>query len=96
MFDTKYYSKTMQVHSLYNTRTLHSHNMYQIYTYVKNMGTANSGNVCGVLLYAKTGEEIVLDNEYMISGNRICIKTLDLNAEFTNIRIFYGKYWNIS
>jgi 5-methylcytosine-specific restriction enzyme subunit McrC len=85
IIDTKYYSKTMQVHSLYNTRTLHSHNMYQIYTYVKNMDIANSGSVSGVLLYAKTDEEIVPDNEYMISGNRICVKTLDLNTEFINI-----------
>lgn len=85
IIDTKYYSKTMQVHSLYNSRTLHSHNMYQIYTYVKNMDTVNSGSVSGVLLYAKTDEEIVPDNEYMISGNRICVKTLDLNTEFTNI-----------
>jgi 5-methylcytosine-specific restriction enzyme subunit McrC len=75
----------MQVHGLYNTRTLHSHNMYQIFTYVKNMDTANSGSVSGVLLYAKTDEEIVPDNEYIMSGNRICVKTLDLNTEFTNI-----------
>ncbi|MDR9756297.1 MAG: hypothetical protein RJR35_06060 [Thermoanaerobacterales bacterium] len=85
IIDTKYYSKTMQVHGLYNTRTLHSHNMYQIFTYVKNMDTANSGSVSGVLLYAKTDEEIVPDNEYIMSGNRICVKTLDLNTEFTNI-----------
>ncbi|MDD2211714.1 MAG: 5-methylcytosine-specific restriction endonuclease system specificity protein McrC [Clostridia bacterium] len=85
IIDTKYYSKTMQVHSLYSTRTLHSHNMYQIFTYVKNMDTVNSGSVSGVLLYAKTDEEIVPDNEYMVSGNRICVKTLDLNTEFANI-----------
>ena len=75
----------MQVNSLYNSRTQHSHNIYQIFAYVKNMDTANSGNVSGVLLYAKTNEEIVPDNKYMMSGNCICVKTLDLNTEFTNI-----------
>lgn len=85
IIDTKYFSKTMQVHSLYNSRTLHSHNMYQIYTYVKNMDIANSGSVSGVLLYAKTDEEIVPDNEYMMGGSRVCVETLDLNIKFTII-----------
>lgn len=85
IIDTKYYGRTMQTNSLYNSHTHHSHNLYQIFTYVKNMDTTNSGNVSGVLLYAKTDEEIVPDNEYMMSGNRICVKTLDLNMEFTNI-----------
>ncbi|NSW89452.1 MAG: hypothetical protein HPY74_02020 [Firmicutes bacterium] len=76
IIDTKYYEHTMQANSFYNSRTLHSHNMYQIFTYVKNMDTANSGNVSGVLLYAKTDEEIVPDNDYMMNGNRISVKTL--------------------
>lgn len=85
IIDTKYYEHTMQINSLYNSRTLHSHNMYQIFAYVKNKDTANSGNVSGVLLYAKTDEEIVPDNDYMMSGNRISVKTLDLNKDFSYI-----------
>ena len=85
IIDTKYYSHTMQTNGLYNSRTMHSNNMYQIFTYVKNKDTSNSGNVSGVLLYAKTDEDIVPDNDYMMSGNRISVKTLDLNANFPAI-----------
>lgn len=83
--DTKYYGHTMQTNRLFNSRTLHSHNMYQIFTYVKNMDFAHSGNVSGLLLYAKTDEDIVPDNDYIIGGNHISVKTLDLNADFSNI-----------
>lgn len=38
-----------------------------------------------LLLYAKTDEDIVPDNDYIIGGNRISVKTLDLNTDFSNI-----------
>ena len=85
IIDTKYYSHIMQTNSLYNSHTIHSGNLYQIFTYVKNRDITNSGNVSGVLLYAKTDEEIVPDNDYIMSGNRISVKTLDLDTEFSNI-----------
>ncbi len=86
IIDTKYYSHTMQTNTLFNSRTIHSGNLYQIFTYVKNRDTANSGNVSGVLLYAKTDEEITPDNDYVMSGNRISVKSLDLNTDFNNIK----------
>ncbi len=70
--------------SIYNP-TLYSNNMYQIFICIKNRVKARTGNVSGVLLYVKTDEEIVPDNDYPISGNRISVKTLDLNAEFADI-----------
>ncbi|KUK53870.1 MAG: 5-methylcytosine restriction system component-like protein [Desulfotomaculum sp. 46_296] len=85
IIDTKYYEQTMQKNSLYNNRTLHSNNLYQIYTYVKNRDTAHSGNVSGILLYAGTDEEITPDNDYLMGGNRISVKTLDLNKGFSFI-----------
>lgn len=39
--------------------------------------------VSGMLLYAKTDEEIQPDNVYQMSGNKISVKTLDLNCDFT-------------
>lgn len=39
-----------------------------------------------MLLYAKTEEETYPDYEYMMSGNRICVHTLDLNKKFNIIR----------
>jgi len=86
IIDAKYYQKTMQTNKLYDSRTLHSHNLYQIFTYVKNKEVKTVGTVSGALLYAKTDEAITPDNTYVISGNRIRVQTLDLNADFSVIR----------
>ncbi len=83
IIDTKYYGRTMQ--KQYDKATVHSANMYQIFTYVKNQDAEGTGNVSGMLLYAKTDEEIVPDFSFLISGNRISVKTLDLNKEFRMI-----------
>lgn len=82
IIDAKYYAHTTQVQ--YDVNTLHSNNLYQIFTYVKNKAV-KGGEVAGMLLYAKTDEEIYPDNEYQMSGNRITVKTLDLNCEFNKI-----------
>ena len=41
--------------------------------------------VSGMLLYAKTDEEIYPDNKYQMSGNQITVRTLDLNLPFSEI-----------
>ena len=51
---------------------------------MKNKAAAD-GKVSGMLLYARTDEEIQPDNTYMMSGNRISVKTLDLNCDFSEI-----------
>ncbi|MGN1032533.1 MAG: hypothetical protein ACI4PU_03660, partial [Intestinibacter sp.] len=79
---TKYYEKSMQTIESYNSRTIHSNNLYQIFTYVKNRDTDKSKKVSGLLLYAKTDESVIPNGEYMMSGNKIMVKTLDLNVEF--------------
>ena len=84
IIDAKYYTSSMQK-GQYDKVTINSGNLYQIFTYVKNYDTAGDGNVSGMLLYAKTDEEITPDNEYMMSGNKISVKTLDLNREFADI-----------
>ena len=83
IIDAKYYSHTTQVK--YDNHTLHSNNMYQIFTYVKNCDYAfgeEEHKVSGMLLYAKTEEEIQPDNIYQMHGNQITVKTLDLNQKF--------------
>ena len=82
IIDAKYYSHNTQVQ--YDVNTLHSNNLYQIFTYVKNKAVAG-GEVSGMLLYARTDEEIQPDNEYMMSGNKISVKTLDLSCDFSEI-----------
>ena len=86
IIDTKYYSRTLQTNSLYDSQTIHSSNIYQVFTYVKNKDVARSGYVSGLLLYAKTDERITPDNSYLMDGNRIIIKTLDLDKDFQGIR----------
>lgn len=86
IIDAKYYSHTTQMQ--YGTKKLHSDNLYQIFTYVKNKEyelAGKSHEVSGMLLYAKTDEELLPDNQYMMSGNRISVRTLDLNCDFSEI-----------
>ena len=84
IIDAKYYAHTTQVQ--YDVHTLHSNNLYQIFTYVKNKAT-KGGEVAGMLLYAKTDEEIYPNNEYQMSGNTITVRTLDLNLPFEEIAV---------
>ena len=86
IIDTKYYGRTLQTNNLYNSYSIHSGNLYQIFTYVKNKDIHRSGEVSGVLLYAKTDEDITPDNTYLMAGNRISVKTLDLDKDFDGIR----------
>lgn len=83
IIDAKYYSHATQVQ--YGKHTLHSNNIYQIFAYVKNQDVGNTGNVAGMLLYAKTDEDITPDMDVVMSGNKISAKTLDLNCDFKTI-----------
>ena len=83
IIDAKYYSHATQVQ--FGKHTLHSNNIYQIFAYVKNQDVGNTGNVAGLLLYAKTDEDITPDMTVVMSGNQIGAKTLDLNCEFKDI-----------
>lgn len=85
IIDAKYYSHNMQMKAPYMTQTLHSGNLYQIFTYVKNWNAAPDETVSGMLLYARTDDAIQPDNDYQMSGNQISVKTLDLNNDFSAI-----------
>ena len=84
IIDTKYYAQTMGTY--FDKKGLISNNLYQIFTYVKNMDATNSGNVAGMLLYAKTKEAVTPDCDFIMGGNKISAKTLDLNAPFACIK----------
>ena len=86
IIDTKYYYHTMQTNEKYMSTTFISHNLYQIYAYVKNCDTHRTGNVAGVLLYAMTDEAITPNEDMMIAGSRISVKTLDLGQDWSEIR----------
>lgn len=87
IIDAKYYSHTTQ--EQFDKHTVHSSNLYQIFTYVKNKD-ADYGDapheVSGMTLYAKTDEGIQPDVTYHMSGNEISVRTLDLDQPFENIK----------
>ncbi|MGN0629902.1 MAG: 5-methylcytosine-specific restriction endonuclease system specificity protein McrC [Ruminococcus sp.] len=96
IIDAKYYGRTLIQN--YDKASLRSAHLYQIFAYVRNMDTENTGNVSGLLLYARTEEDIFPDGKpFIIGGNSIGAKTLDLNQEFSEIakqldEIAYGYF----
>lgn len=87
IIDAKFYSQNISEN--YGKNIHHSDNLYQIFTYVKNKQVELWGNdieVSGMLLYAMTNYKIQPDSDYVMSGNKISVKTLDLNREFYEIK----------
>ncbi len=93
IIDTKMYNKMMQEY--YNSKSQHSGNMYQIYSYVKNYDKQKTGDVLGMLLYARTDEDYIPDNEYNIDGNKIFVSSLDLNKDFSAISLKLNEIVNL-
>ncbi len=86
IIDAKYYQHSTQVQ--FDKYMLHSDNLYQIFTYVKNKGyeLRDKGHkVYGMLLYAKTDEDVYPEHVYHMSGNQVSVRTLDLNKPFKEI-----------
>ena len=86
IIDAKYYSHMTQ--QQYGTNTLHSNNLYQIFTYVKNKEfelRELKHTVSGMLLYAQTDEDVIPNNTYKMSGNQIYVRALNLNQDFSGI-----------
>ena len=86
IIDAKYYGHTTQ--QQFGVNTLHSNNLYQIFTYVKNKEHEMAGSphtVSGMLLYARTDEAVLPDNEYRMSGNSVSVRTLNLDCDFAGV-----------
>jgi 5-methylcytosine-specific restriction enzyme subunit McrC len=81
IIDAKYYGKILDEH--FDKLSIHTNNWNQIQAYVYNFDKGHKGNVDGMLLYAKTQEQIVPDEKIVSNdGNVFYIKTLDLNQKF--------------
>ena len=86
IIDAKYYGHATQ--EQYGVHTLHSGNLYQIFTYVKNKDAEygeQPHNVSGMLLYAQTDESVQPNNVYHMGGTKISVRTLNLNCSFQEI-----------
>lgn len=86
IIDAKYYTHNMQAKASYTKKTIHSANLYQIFAYVKNWNAKEDEIVMGMLLYARTEDEIQPNHGYQMSGNQIYVQTLDLNCKFDKIK----------
>lgn len=92
IIDAKYYANILQMQ--FDVPKIHSANLYQIFTYVKNKEAelANGPHeVSGMLLYAKTDAEMLPQQQYRMSGNRIAVQTLDLDCDFSEIAHQLGE-----
>lgn len=89
IIDTKYYSHALQFR--FDGKTVHSGHLYQIFAYVKNADEnlrrrTIPHKVSGMLLYARTDEELVPNESYRMSGNDVHVRLLDLNLPFSELR----------
>ncbi len=87
ILDAKFYKHNTSEN--YGKNIHHTNNLYQIFTYVKNKEIElkeNNAEISGMLLYAMTNENIQPDSDYVMSGNKISVKTLDLNQDFEMIK----------
>jgi len=86
IIDAKYYSHNLQTQ--FDSHSIHSGNLYQIFTYTKNksLEVDNNKKVSGLLLYAKTDDFTQPDHSYSMSGNKISVKTLDLDCDFSEVK----------
>ena len=87
IIDAKFYTRNTSQN--FGKDIHHSSNLYQIFTYVKNKELELKGKdyeISGMLLYARTTSEIQPNSDYVMSGNKISVKTLDLNQDFKIIK----------
>lgn len=85
IIDAKYYGTSLQTRTDISRQTLRSAHLYQVYAYVKNYDVNHTGNVSGLLLYAKTNEERYPNNDYLMDKNRIGARALDLSLSWGEI-----------
>ena len=86
IIDAKFYAHAYQSQDRYGSKTIHSHNLYQIFSYVKNKSAISPELlVSGMLLYARTGDAVQPDESFLLDGNRITVRTLDLGKPFPDI-----------
>ena len=86
IIDAKYYSNIFQKNYMNNIEKFKSHNLYQIFTYVKNADVNQTGKVKGMLLYAKTDEDFIKSAKYNMNNNDIIVDSLNLDEDFELIK----------
>ena len=83
IIDTKYYEHPLSTNN-FQQRKIHQNNLYQIFSYMKNTGITEHQNLEGILLYAAVDEDF--DHQYRKDGNKISVKSINLNQDFEGIK----------
>lgn len=80
IIDAKYYSDTFTL--FYNSESIHSSNLYQIFSYLKNLEKRKGpdSQAAGLLIYPLTNRSINL--KYSIQGHKVSIRTIDLSKSW--------------
>jgi 5-methylcytosine-specific restriction enzyme subunit McrC len=84
IIDTKYYKEVFQ--SYYDKQTIHSGNLYQLFSYLKNIEVANATatEAEGILLYPVVHYPVKV--RYTLHSHSVCVCTVDLAQEWAGIR----------
>lgn len=84
VMDAKYYRETLQRHPSGRV-SLHSGNLYQMFSYLRNFPHKSGSSVTeGILVYALADRQ--LDVSYNFHGHRLRLYTVDLKQHWTGIR----------
>ncbi|MDM5224999.1 5-methylcytosine-specific restriction endonuclease system specificity protein McrC [Cytobacillus sp. NJ13] len=81
IMDTKYYQNTLTKN--FGSQKLISGNLYQMFAYLSNHRKAEGKEIMGMLLYPKTGKELML--AYRIKEFSVKINTVNLNRDWLSI-----------
>lgn len=83
IIDAKYYANALQ--SYYDTRSFHSGNLYQIFSYLKNIAAKDAAFQAaeGILLYPQVLHS--LDASFLIQGHPVRLATVDLSQPWPYI-----------
>jgi 5-methylcytosine-specific restriction enzyme subunit McrC len=84
IIDAKYYQETFS--SYYDSESIHSANLYQLFSYLKNLEIRGGADVTatGMLLYPVVNRRVRLN--YEIQGHRVSICTIDLGQNWEQLR----------
>lgn len=87
IIDTKYYGKILSSRKFGNndTNSINRDNWNQINAYVANASYKNDKKISGMLLYAKTDEDISPNIATSVMGNKMYVETIDLRKTFKSI-----------
>ena len=92
IIDAKCYAHTTQ--TSHGVHKVDSANLYQIFSYVKNMAAnypEGAHEVAGMLLYAMTDDDVQPNETYYMSGHKISVRVLDLSKDFSFIKAQLNK-----